>query len=179
MYPFPRTFPSCPIEALPELLYNAACEVAKLGAGVPAEIMLPDAIAACSAAVHGHYDVVGLDGRSMPMSINTLSLAPSGAGKGTSFAAFFKAFFASGTDQRHADTGEEAEGQPSDSLPLQEVSYRALMEQLNGDNRSSARGRMELPAKRPVLETPKYPDAAQQWWHDSPAQSPQGGSARH
>lgn len=137
MYPFPRNFPSCPIEALPDLLYNAACEVAKLGGGVPAEIMLPDAIAACSAAVHGQYDVVGLDGRSMPTSINTLSLAPSGAGKGTSFAAFFKVFFASGTDQRHAGTGEEVEGQHYDSLPLQEVSYRALMEQLNGVNRST------------------------------------------
>lgn len=137
MYPFPRNFGSCPIEALPDLLYNAACEVAKLGGGVPAEIMLPDAIAACSAAVHGQYDVVGLDGRSMPTSINTLSLAPSGAGKGTSFAAFFKVFFASDTDQRHANTGEEAEGQPPDSLPLQEISYRALMEQLNGANRST------------------------------------------
>jgi hypothetical protein len=119
------------------LLYNAACEVAKLGAGVPPEIMLPDAIAACSAAVHGPYDVVGLDGRTMPTSINTLSLAPSGAGKGTSFAAFFKAFFAGGTELRHAKTGEATQDEPSDSLPLQEVSYRALMEKLNGANRST------------------------------------------
>lgn len=89
LYPMPDLSRECPIDALPDLLYSAACEVRQLEEDVPAECMLTDAIAACVVPVQRLYDVQGLDRRTMPTTVNTLALAPSGCGKGTSYREFF------------------------------------------------------------------------------------------
>ena len=89
---YPRQFHFCPIEALPDLLYNAAYEVRTIEDGVPAESLLTDAIAAGAAAVQRAYDIQGLDRRTMPTTMNTAALVPSGFGKGTSFTFFFQVF---------------------------------------------------------------------------------------
>ena len=141
---YPRQFHFCPIEALPDLLYNAAYEVRTIENGVPAESLLTDAIAAGAAAVQRDYDVQGLDRRTMPTTMNTAALVPSGFGKGTSFTFFFQVFNEQATGghlkaieiQKNQEKGRRSPQEP-DGLILQEVSYRALMECLNGTNRNT------------------------------------------
>ena len=141
---YPRQFYFCPIDALPDLLYSAAYDLRSIEEDIPAECMLTDAIAACSAAVQRGYDVRGLDLRTMPTSINTAALVPSGVGKGTSFTFFFQAH-----NQHSLQADQEALGvqlgdkamrhgapEPDGSI-LQEVSYRGLMDYLHGSNRSA------------------------------------------
>lgn len=119
MLPYPNTSTHCPIDALPDLLYDAAFAVHAMDDEIPAPILLLEAVAASAAAVHLSYDVRGLDERTMPTTINTLLLAPSGHGKGSSYQAFFMPFM-------------QFEGH-SDLDPMQQdVTYRALMETLNG-----------------------------------------------
>lgn len=164
MYPLPHKFSACPLHALPDLLYNAACEVAALGCGVPAEVLLPDVVGACSSAVHALWDVEGPDGRSMPTSINTLSVAPSGVGKGTSFSSFFGVFYTFETEQRLAATQAGEETETTNGLILQEVSYRALMEHLSGTNRCVTIQHEDGWSFLRSDLVSKYPDKATQVW---------------
>lgn len=127
--------PACPLDALPDLLYSAACEIGQL-TEAPAEVLLTDAIAAASLAVCLRHDVRGFDGRTMPTSIFTAALARSGIGKGQSMAQFFK-FFNEDTKSKlrqELATGEPA--QTDEELILEEVTLPALMDRLHGTGKS-------------------------------------------
>ena len=151
LHPFPDMSRECPINALPLLLFSAACEVRKLEADVPAECLLMDAIAACVVPVQRLYDVTGLDHRSMPTTIFMLTLAPSGRGKGTSYREFFKPLIEHNRQAglaarkiRARMRSLEKAGLPIDGPELREpdgrmlttISYRALMDGLDGVARS-------------------------------------------
>lgn len=142
-----RPYMNCPIEALPQLLYNAAYEVRTFENDVPAEILLTDVIAACVIPVQRSHDVRGLDARTMPTTVNTIGLAPSGIGKGSSFSLFLQAVntYTNQVQLRAINArNEQAQGatkekvQEPDGMILQEVSYRGLMEYLHGTNRNTA-----------------------------------------
>lgn len=127
--------PACPLDALPDLLYNAACEIGQL-TEAPAEVLLSDAIAAASLAVCPRYDVRSYDGRAMPTSIFAAALARSGIGKGQSMAQFFKSFK---EDTKEKLRQELATGQPAqtdDELILEEATLPALMDRLHGIGKS-------------------------------------------
>jgi hypothetical protein len=151
LYPIPDMSRACPIDALPDLLFSAACEVRQLEEDVPAECLLTDAIAACVVPIQRLYDVQGLDHRTMPTTVNTLALAPSGRGKGTSYREFFTPLV---EHNRQAETtsreiqarrrllkkaGLAADGpelREPDGRMLTKISYRALMDCLAGVARS-------------------------------------------
>ena len=156
MYPFPRYRPYCPIDALPDLLYDAAYHLHRQEPDIPPGVLLTDAIAAAAAAVHLSYDVAGPDGRLMPCTINTLAVCRSGLGKGTSYHGFFKPFY----DFENDGDGSE--------LLLQEVSYRALTEALHGAGHSVS---IQHEDGDSFLENPllkKYPDKLTQLWSGKP-----------
>jgi hypothetical protein len=149
--PFSHLSRVCPINALPDLLYSAACEVRRLEDDVPAECLLMDAIAACVVPVQRLYDVVGLDYRHMPTTIFMLTLAPSGRGKGTSYREFFKPLIEhnrqAGLVARKIRASKRSvekagsfvdgpEFQEPDGRMLTMISYRALLECLDGRARS-------------------------------------------
>jgi hypothetical protein len=156
MYPFPRPHDQCPIDALPDLLYNAAYHLHRQERDIPPGVLLTDAIAAAGAAVHLSYDVAGPDGRLMPCTINTLAVCRSGLGKGTSYHGFFEPFY----------KFEEREG--GEELLLQEVSYRALAEALHGTGRNVS---IQHEDGESFLDGPlvkKYPDKLTQLWSGKP-----------
>lgn len=151
LYPVPDRSRECPIDALPDLLFSAACEIRRLEDDVPAECLLTDAIAASVVAVQRIYEVSGLDDRLMPTTVNTLALAPSGCGKGTSYRMFFTPLVEQ--NQRAQIASREArakmpllkkpglraggpESRESDGRILTTVSHRALMDCLAGFARS-------------------------------------------
>lgn len=151
LYPMPDLSRECPIDALPDLLYSAACEVRQLEDDVPAECMLTDAIAVCVVPVQRLYDVQGLDRRTMPTTVNTLALVPSGMGKGTSYREFFKTLMEH--NERARIVAREIRSRkrqlkktsvPTDGPEFREpdgrnvasISYRALMDCLDGVARS-------------------------------------------
>lgn len=151
LYPIPDFSRECPIDALPDLLYSAACEVRRLEDDVPAECLLTDAIAASVTAVQRLYDVQGLDRRTMPTTVNTLALVPSGVGKGTSYREFFEPLLehsvraqAAANEVRKMKRLCKKAGKPTDGPEFHEpdgrllssVSCVALMECLDGTGRS-------------------------------------------
>ncbi|WP_447584927.1 DUF3987 domain-containing protein [Pseudoxanthomonas mexicana] len=150
-YPIPSLSGECPIDALPDLLLSAACEIRQLEGDVPAECLLTDAIAACVVPVQRLYDVQGLDPRRMPTTVNTLALAPSACGKGTSFQAFFESLIEhnrqaamAAQEIRASKRRLKKAGLPIDGPEFREpdgrllttVSYRALAECLQGSARA-------------------------------------------
>lgn len=150
-YPIPCLSGECPIDALPDLLLSAACEIRQLEEDVPAECLLTDAIAACVVPVQRLYDVQGLDPRRMPTTVNTLALAPSACGKGTSFQAFFEPLIdhnrqatmvaqeIRASKRRLKKAGLPIDGpefREPDGRLLTTVSYRALAECLQGSARA-------------------------------------------
>lgn len=151
LYPYPDMSRECPIDALPDLLFSAACKVRQLEEDVPVECLLMDAVAACAVPVQRLYDVQGLDDRTMPTTVFMLALAPSGRGKGTSYCEFFKpliehnrrAGLAAGKirarKRSHEKAGFQVDGpefREPDGRMLTMISYRALMECLDGEARS-------------------------------------------
>lgn len=151
LYLYPDMSRECPIDALPDLLFSAACEVRQLEEDVPAECLLMDVVAACAVLVQRLYDVQGLDDRTMPTTVFMLALAPSGRGKGTSYREFFKpliehnrrAGLAVGKIRARKRSHEKAgflvdgpEFREPDGRMLTMISYRALMECLDGEARS-------------------------------------------
>lgn len=151
LYPTPDLSRECPIDALPPLLFSAACEVRQLEDDVPAECLLTDAIGACVAAVQRVYDAQGLDHRTMPTTVNTLALASSGIGKGTSYKEFFKFLIDHNQDAQRATREIRAQkrlakkaGLPTygpdfrepDGRNLANIGYRALIDCLDGVARS-------------------------------------------
>ena len=125
----------CPIEALPDLLYNAACEIYGISKS-PAEVLLADAVAVTSLSVMLRHDVRGLDMRTMPTALLAAALARSGSGKGQSMAQFFKFFK---EDTREKLKQELIIGQPAtadDELILEEITLPALMDHLHGIGKS-------------------------------------------
>ncbi|NHF65975.1 DUF3987 domain-containing protein [Xanthomonas hortorum] len=123
--------PACPIDALPDLLYNAACEVGRI-TEAPAEILLTDAIGAACSAVHLRHDVSAPDGRTMPTSIFTAALGRSGIGKGQSMIQFFKAFKEDTKEKLRQELAAGKTAQTDEDLILEEISLAALMDRLCG-----------------------------------------------
>ncbi|WP_164105329.1 DUF3987 domain-containing protein [Stenotrophomonas maltophilia] len=151
LYPYPDMSRECPIDALPDLLFSAACEVRQLEDDVPAECLLMDAVSACAVPVQRLYNVQGLDDRNMPTSIFMLAIAPSGRGKGTSYREFFKSLIEhnrraglAAREIRARMRSLEKAGLPIDGPEFRQpdgrmltmISYRALMECLDGEARS-------------------------------------------
>lgn len=156
MFPFPRQYPYCPIDALPDLLYNAAYHLHREDTDIPPGVLLTDAIAASAAAVHLSYDVAGPDGRLMPCTINTLAVCRSGLGKGGSYWGFFAPFY-----QLEAEAGDG-------SLLLQEVSYRGLMDSVVGKGRNVS---IQHEDGASFLDGPllnDFPDKLTQLWSGKP-----------
>ena len=89
--PFPNLRPTCPVSDLPEPCRSAVI-YAIAEKGVPAPIAMTDALAAMGAVVHCGYDCEAPDGDRIPATINTCTVAPSGAGKGASLKVFFRLF---------------------------------------------------------------------------------------
>ncbi|KAF1720162.1 DUF3987 domain-containing protein [Pseudoxanthomonas wuyuanensis] len=156
MYPFPRHHAHCPIDALPDLLYDAAHHLHRQLSDIPPCVLLTDAIAAAAAAVHLSYDVAGPDGRLMPCTLNTLAVCRSGLGKGTSYHGFFKPFY----EFENESDGEE--------LLLQEVSYRALMEALHGTGRALSIQHEDGDSFLDSQLLKKCPDKLTQFWSGKP-----------
>ncbi len=153
------------LQALPDLLYNAAYEVHQQEA--PVACLITDAISACSTAVQLSHDVRGLDKRTMPTSLNTVAAVPSGVGKGTSYRAFFGAFTNHLKDQaRRSASG--AGGCAVDDVILQAISFPALMDHLAGFNRSRS---IQWEDGRGFLKSPlvkEHLDKCTQVWSGDP-----------
>lgn len=122
---------SCPIDALPDLMYDAACEIGRI-TEAPAEVLLTDAIAVASLAVSLRHDVRGFDGRTLPTSIFTAALARSGAGKGQSMIQFFKAFKEDTKERLRRQLASAQPAKTNDGLILEEITLPALMDRLHG-----------------------------------------------
>lgn len=158
MYPYPSDSLYCPIDALPDLLYDAVCEVHALDDDIPAQALLTDVIAVSASVVHQCHDVRGLDKRVMPTTINTLAVIPTAVGKGSSYREFFQllrkpvpevsnanphnsreVFHASfhRLPVQKADVGVAAGMDAYEDYGMQDISFRALMEILNGRHRST------------------------------------------
>lgn len=152
--PFPKSQPTCPIDALPSPLREAAL-YAIVKKGVPPAIALIDAIASAAAVVHCGYDCVTPDGERMPATHYTLASAPSFAGKGTSYRVFFHYFTqavkqrmsgrANPGDVKRARTGASANSRDSthSTSPIvenlvSEMTYFALLQALHGEGMNAA-----------------------------------------
>ena len=130
LHPFPNLSRECPITALPDLMYVAAFHVGDV-TGAPVEALVTDVIAAANTPLQIIYDVVGPDGREMPMSINTTCLVPSGVGKSESFKLFFSPFQG---DEKAQMLQELATGVVADDegLLLSTISIPSLLDRIHG-----------------------------------------------
>lgn len=126
-----HTRPACPLDALPDLLYNAACEIGQT-TEAPAEVLLTDAIAVAAMAVCLRHDVSGFDGRTMPTAIFTAALARSGVGKGQAMRAFFKTFKEDTKARLLQELRTDEPAKAEDELVLEEITLPALMDRLQG-----------------------------------------------
>lgn len=127
---FPNLSRECPVKALPELMYAAAYHVGNV-TGAPAEALVTDVIAAANTPLQIIYDVVGPDGREMPISTNTTCLVPSGVGKSESFKLFFSPFQ---DDEKAQLLQELATGVTAadDGLLLSTISVPSLLDRIHG-----------------------------------------------
>lgn len=154
------------LQALPDLLYNAAYEVHQQEA--PVACLITDAISACSTAVQLSHDVRGLDKRTMPTSLNTVAAVPSGVGKGTSYRAFFGAFTNHLKEQARRSAGGAGGCAVVDDVIFQVISFPALMDHLAGFNRN---GSIQWEDGRGFLKSPLvkgHLDKCTQAWSGDP-----------
>jgi hypothetical protein len=119
----------CPINALPPLFYDAVVEVCQQ-TEAPPEIVIADTFAFTSTILQRHFKVMGLSGSIMPVSLNTLSAAPTAIGKGESFCRF------SQWSSPAASLGQAKIA--IDDLLLQDESFSDLMTQLAGENQNAS-----------------------------------------
>lgn len=126
----PDMFPVCPIDALPEPLRSAAL-VAIVHKGVPPACALTDAIGAAGAVVHCGFDCQTPDGDTLPATINTCSVAPSASGKGRSLKFFFAPML-NALKERDSEPVPRGERAPRVECMANRVTFRALMEHLDG-----------------------------------------------
>jgi hypothetical protein len=119
----------CPINALPPLFYDAVVEVCQQ-TEAPPEIVVADTFAFASTILQRLFKVMGPSGLLMPVSLNTLSAAPTAIGKGESFRRF------SQWSSPAASLGQAKIA--IDDLFLQDESFSDLMTQLAGENRSAS-----------------------------------------
>lgn len=135
----PRVNPACPLDALPELLQDAAW-FAVTFKEVPPAIALTDALAAAGAVVHCGYDCLSPNGELMPSTLNTCVVAPASSGKGTSFRFFFSHFLSA----RKAAAAQAVADRSAGKMVLTgrpvavesmagKLSFRKLMELLDGN----------------------------------------------
>jgi hypothetical protein len=78
--PYLDTGPNFPVAAYPNDLRRAAIAVQKL-TQAPGELVLNSILCAIATTYQRHYDVEGLNGNPIPISINMLAVSPSGEGK--------------------------------------------------------------------------------------------------
>lgn len=125
--------PHCPVEKLPDLFYNAVIHVCRQ-TGAPLEVAVADEFAVTSMITQHSYKAMGISGSVMPITLNTLSLAPTATGKGESYRMFFHAL-------GDLDIGEQiqpASAVTIDDLLLQDISPSALMSCLAGHGKSAS-----------------------------------------
>lgn len=130
---YPQPYPHCPLERLPPLLWGALNYVSQC-AEAPPEIVLADIFAVSATLTQRLFKVKGLNGSLMPLSLNTLSLAPTTSGKGESYRRFFQAPLEIEAGQSIPRIAEVT----IDDLLLQEVSPSALMAELDGYGKSAS-----------------------------------------
>lgn len=120
---------ACPIGQLPRPFFEAVQHISqRFDAAV--EVVVADAFAVTSTLTQRRYKVRGINGHLMPTSLNTLSLAPTAAGKGESY----REFFQSSSD---AEVSQPA-GVTIDDLLMQDVSLSPLMSSLAGSSKSAS-----------------------------------------
>jgi len=125
--------PLCPIEHLPTPFLEAVihgCQRTE----APPEVVVADVLAVTSTITQRLYKVRGINGSVMPISLNTLSLAPTATGKGESYRMFFQEPADVETDESKAP----ADRMTIDGLLLQDVSPSALMSALAGHGKSAS-----------------------------------------
>lgn len=123
----------CPIEKLPSPLFEAVHYVCQR-IDAPPEVVVADAFAVSSTLTQRLCKVRGLNGSLMPLTLNTLSLAPTVAGKGESYKMFFQS-----PETVEADDPMGAANETSiDDLILQDVSVSALTDHLAGNGKSAS-----------------------------------------
>ena len=139
---FPDLHPTCPVDLLPEPLRDVV-QHAIQKMEIPAAVALTDAISAASAIVHCGYDCITPDGEPMPATINTCVVAPSATGKGRSIKLFFAHALQAQKKRkprgREKETGERSAAPPRALLVetmMNKPSFRALMEELDGEGRN-------------------------------------------
>lgn len=108
LWPFPNHRPTCPVDAVPDLLRQAVL-FAIVKKGVPPAIALMDALASVAAVVHVGHDCVTPDSETMASSLHTIASAPSVTGKGSSYRIFFRHF----TEARKRGIAERAKYKPA------------------------------------------------------------------
>lgn len=131
MYIYQR--PYCPIEKLPPLFYAAVVDVCQR-TGAPPEVVVADSIAASSTLVHPQFKVKSWTDSLMPTAVQTLSLAPTYAGKGESYRTFFQFTGDATADETNRSSG----GVIIDDFLLQDVSFSSLLEHLEGYGKSAS-----------------------------------------
>lgn len=78
--PYLDTRPNFPVAAYPVDLWRMAIAVQKL-TQAPGELVLNSTLCAIATTYQRHYDVEGLNGNPIPISLNMLAASPSGEGK--------------------------------------------------------------------------------------------------
>jgi hypothetical protein len=123
--------PYCPVDKLPDLFFNAVIHVCRQ-TGAPPEVVVADAFAATTTLTQRLFKVKSLNGSLMPITINTLSLAPTTVGKGESYRMWFQSpkVFEGGNSARMIDRVS------IDDLLSQDLSLSALMSELVGVGKS-------------------------------------------
>lgn len=126
----PDMSPVCPIDALPEPLRGAAL-LAIQQKGVPPACALTDVIAATGAVVHCGFNCQTPDGDVLPATINTCAVAPSASGKGRSMQFFFAPLL-NALKERALEPALDAARIPRVDCMVNRITFRALVEHLNG-----------------------------------------------
>lgn len=132
LWPFPNHRPTCPVDAVPDLLRQAVL-FAIVKKGVPPAIALMDALASVAAVVHVGHDCVTPDGETMASSLYTIASAPSVTGKGSSYRIFFRHF----TETRKRGIAERSQLKPAMPRRAKTAVAEAL---LNGQGAGSKTG---------------------------------------
>ncbi|MFT3669666.1 MAG: DUF3987 domain-containing protein [Pseudoxanthomonas sp.] len=165
---FPNLRPVCPVDHLPDLLRDAVLYAIK-EKSVPAAVALLDAVTAVAAVVHCGFDCVAPDEDRLPVTLNSCVVCPSAAGKGRSIKVFYKLFLAAHRKRRSRDGGPtDPPNRPRVEAMISSISFRELMEQIDGIGMSLTIQREEGYSFLQSGLFKHHPDALTQLWSGDP-----------
>jgi hypothetical protein len=125
--------PNIPVEKLPPLFYDAVIHACRQ-TGAPPEVVVSDTFALTSTHTQRLFKVKGFNGSVMPLTLNTLSLAPTAIGKGESY----RMFFQQRNELEISELTQPAGALTIEDLLLQDVTPSALMSKLAGHGKSAS-----------------------------------------